>query len=353
MNLPQNPVARTTIVLGLFGFVAAGVLAGVHALTKAPIAATEAALKAKARVALLPADRYLDRVATNVAALVNTGKLATADTNEKIFPTKARVNPAFSQGFRKDGATAGFVVEVETPTGYGGALKLNVGIVVRSNDGYGVPVLSGFMVVSHRETPGLGTAALDQLRTNYAGKGRGLAAVDPASRVDARTGATISSLAVKDALAAALKFALGLLRHDFINLALPERELFMVPYAQKFTPVALSNAAASNVRELVEVQFFGRTTGYIAKVLVVENGTRYLGLVGFTDTDRKVYQAKLYTMPVEKGQAFEARPVDGGVFNQADRDKLAKDESKGVQTRGLVAGALEAYDILKRTGRWK
>ena len=57
MKLPRNPIARTTIVLGTFGFVAAGVLAGVNALTLAPIAATEAALKAKALDALVPAER--------------------------------------------------------------------------------------------------------------------------------------------------------------------------------------------------------------------------------------------------------------------------------------------------------
>jgi len=104
---------------------------------------------------------------------------------------------------QKEGKTQGYVVEVSSK-GYGGAIKIFVGVDMESN-------ITGVMLASHNETPGLGSKAADKAFTQqYLGQipekafsvVKGVA--DEDHEIQAVSGATISSRAVTQGVADAV-----------------------------------------------------------------------------------------------------------------------------------------------------
>ena len=92
----------------------------------------------------------------------------------------------------RDNVLEGYVYELES-RGYGGTVYISAGISASGE-------LTGVMVSSHSETKGLGGADEDGFMRQFVG----LTTDDEALAVDAMSGATISSNAVKNAVAEAL-----------------------------------------------------------------------------------------------------------------------------------------------------
>lgn len=102
----------------------------------------------------------------------------------------------------KDGETVGYCVQV-APKGFGGALTLIVGV---NTDG----TVAGAKVTAHSETPGLGAKSQDaEWIAQYAGQPAdgSLAVTKDGGRINAITGATITSRAVTKGVNAAAEFA--------------------------------------------------------------------------------------------------------------------------------------------------
>jgi len=103
---------------------------------------------------------------------------------------------------RKDGAFAGAAVESSTTKGYGGTIKVMIGVTA---DGK----LRGIEILEHKETPGLGAKIASRaFRSRFAG--RDIAKANWAVKkdggdIDHITAATISSRAVVEAVKAGLE----------------------------------------------------------------------------------------------------------------------------------------------------
>lgn len=158
--------------LTLIALVAAGLLAGVYTLTKGPIEATNAKMKAEAKTAVLP---KVDGI--QVAE--------EAEEAEGLLIYKAYAGEEL----------VGAAVEV-SENGFGGAFRMMVGF---DKEG----TITGFKVLEHQETPGLGSKMQEWFTT--AKNKQCVVGVNPGKvnftvskdggDVDAITAATISSRA--------------------------------------------------------------------------------------------------------------------------------------------------------------
>ena len=104
----------------------------------------------------------------------------------------------------KNGNLIGYVFSATSPSGYGGDVKVAIGVSAKTNK------LTGFTVLSHSETAGLGAKATeDDFKSQFIGKSanginytKNGASSD--NEIDALSGATITSNAVCEAVDSAL-----------------------------------------------------------------------------------------------------------------------------------------------------
>ncbi len=184
MKLTAEQMLRAGAVLGGFAIVAAGVLAGTHALTKDRIVAAQQQRLLTQLHAVLPAEHYDNDIAAD-----------TIELNE------AQLNPAAAVTVyraRRQGQPTAAIFQVMTPDGYSGPITLLIGVDL---DG----TLSGVRVVAHKETPGLGDK-IDADRSDWILGFTGLSLSNPGPRdwkvkkdggiFDQFAGATITPRAV-------------------------------------------------------------------------------------------------------------------------------------------------------------
>ena len=168
---------RETVKLGvrlmLFAMVAGLLLAVVNAVTEGPIALNERLKADGARI-----------------AVIGDYAFEPLDTDTSAYDAIRGVYAALDE----DGRTVGYVYDLVS-RGYGGDVVLSVGV----KDG----AVSGVSVASHTETKGLGTADEAPFLQSFLG----LSQADEAQGVDAMSGATVSSNAVRGAVAQALAHA--------------------------------------------------------------------------------------------------------------------------------------------------
>lgn len=168
---------RETVKLGvrlmLFAMVAGLLLAVVNAVTEEPIALNERLKADGARI-----------------AVIGDYAFEPLDTDTSAYDAIRGVYAALDE----DGRTVGYVYDLVS-RGYGGDVVLSVGV----KDG----AVSGVSVASHTETKGLGTADEAPFLQSFLG----LSQTDEAQGVDAMSGATVSSNAVRGAVAQALAHA--------------------------------------------------------------------------------------------------------------------------------------------------
>ena len=168
---------RETVNLGvrlmLFALVAGLLLAMVNAVTEEPIARNERLKADGSRIAVI-GDYAFEPV----------------DTDTSGYDAIRSVYAALDD----DGGTVGYVYELVS-RGYGGDVVLSVGV----RDG----AVSGVSIASHAETKGLGSADVAPFLQRFTG----LSQPEEAQSVDAMSGATVSSNAVRGAVSQALAHA--------------------------------------------------------------------------------------------------------------------------------------------------
>lgn len=127
---------KTAITLVAFAFVGTAMLAYVYNITRAPIEANEKAARLALFKQILPESTYdNDLLKDNVEIAPND----LLGNRQAIIANIAK----------KDGKTAGVILEAMAHDGYAGDIKLLIAIRA---DG----AISGVRVLSHKETPGLG-----------------------------------------------------------------------------------------------------------------------------------------------------------------------------------------------------
>lgn len=158
-------LARLVIVLAVICLVMATLLGLVNSITEEPIKAnTEKTVQDSLKV-VMPADSY-EEVAY--------------DGNE------TSVKAVYKAG------DAGYVVEVLSPNGFGGAIDMMTGVDVEGN-------VTGIAVISHAETSGLGSKATDpEWQAQFVGANGSVSVEKDGGAIVAITGSTITSRAVCD-----------------------------------------------------------------------------------------------------------------------------------------------------------
>ncbi len=175
-------LVRYALVLAVICTAAAATLATVFEVTKAPIAASRAAVVQQAIRTVLPEfDRVVDAAQAKAA----------------LDPGQPEMYPAY-----RDGALMGAAVKVTDRGGYGGDVTLMVGVLADGS-------VHAIRVLAHKETPGLGSKMGEE---KFSGQFRGLTPPAPGlgvtkdgGTIQAITGATISSRCVTRAVNAAVK----------------------------------------------------------------------------------------------------------------------------------------------------
>ncbi len=160
---------RYVVVLTLISVVAAALLAIVNQVTADPIAQARRAKTLNALQKVLPPfDNEPDQ--------------------EMIQVEGSEIYPA-----RKDGKLVGVAVKVTDPKGYAGDVTFMVGLKGDPN----APIVNGYDLLAHKETPGLGTKLADEPFIGQFNEltfpADGLKVVKDGGTIDAITGATISS----------------------------------------------------------------------------------------------------------------------------------------------------------------
>lgn len=189
----KNKFLKNCLALFLITLIAGVSLAVVNEITKEPIAQAENNAKLAAYNEVF-VDVQFEEIADSAEILkANAGKVSPAAVEEVLLAKD------------KDGNTAGYVMSAVSPNGYGGDIKVAVGISSKDD------TISGISILSNNETAGLGSKCTDdEFKSQFKGKSaKGIqftktgASTD--SEIDAISGATITTNAVTQAVNAALE----------------------------------------------------------------------------------------------------------------------------------------------------
>lgn len=184
----ENSLKNMFLSLTVITVVVGALLGAVAMVTAEPIAQATAAAQTQAIKAVAP---EFDTVGEATTATSTNGEAAT------IFPVM------------KGGQEVGKAVQAITKNGFGGKVTVMIGFDAQNN-------ISGYAVLNHAETPGLGSKMPDWFQKdgkgNVIGKNPGtnnLTVSKDGGEVDAITAATISSRAFLDAVAQAYSVVAG------------------------------------------------------------------------------------------------------------------------------------------------
>lgn len=177
----KSSLVNMVLSLGIITVVAAAALAGVYTATKEPIAQAKAEKQKSAIGQVLPDIQFNNNPADEAAEVTVDGETVT------VFPA------------RQDGELVGIAVESHDTNGFSGLITVMYGFNPSGD-------ITGFAVMQHAETPGLGSK-MDEWFSNPAHTVIGLNAntanltvSKDGGDVDAITAATISSRAFLRAL---------------------------------------------------------------------------------------------------------------------------------------------------------
>lgn len=187
----MTTIWRPALMLALMALLAAALLAGLDRLTGERIE-----------------DQHRAHKLQTVAAMLEPGSHDNDLLNDTTtLPIAGLPQPATVYRARLNGIARAAVIELTTPKGYSGDIRLLVAVDT-------VGTVLGVRVIEHRETPGLGDL-IEVERSQWIRQfdGRSLGNPDPArwtpdrrgGGFDTLTGATISSAAVTDAVRRALE----------------------------------------------------------------------------------------------------------------------------------------------------
>ena len=193
----KNKFLKNCLALFVITLVAGISLAFVNEVTKEPIAKAQDKARLEAYEVVYPNAEF--KVMDNSDEILK----ASSKSLEKENLSQCSVDDVLAVT-DKNGNLIGYVFSATSPSGYGGDIKVAIGV---SNKTYKI---SGFTVLSHSETAGLGAKATeDEFKSQFIGKSanginytKNGASND--TEIDALSGATITSNAVCEAAASAL-----------------------------------------------------------------------------------------------------------------------------------------------------
>ncbi len=193
----KNKFLKNCIALFLITLVAGVSLAFVNEVTKEPIAQAQDKARLEAYEVVYPVAKFetldnTDDILKQSKASLKKENLSQCTVDDVLKATD------------DEGNTIGYVFSATSPSGYGGDVKIAVGVSNEDN------AITGFTVLSHSETAGLGAKATeDEFKSQFIGKSaNGInytkTGASSDSEIDALSGATITSNAVCEAVDSAL-----------------------------------------------------------------------------------------------------------------------------------------------------
>lgn len=193
----MNKIVKNTLVLTIITLVAGTLLGLVYEVTKAPIATAQENAKQKAYKTVLADASTFEEYAgfdeSKASAALKEGGYENDDISEVAVAKD------------KSGEEIGYVVTVTSHEGYGGDIKISVGIL---SDG----TVKGIEMLSISETAGLGMKAAepafkDQFKDKQVEKfAYTKSGEEGEDKIDALSGATITTNAVTNAVDSALVY---------------------------------------------------------------------------------------------------------------------------------------------------
>lgn len=193
----KNKFLKNCLALFVITLVAGISLAFVNEVTKEPIAKAQDKARLEAYEVVYPNAEF--KVMDNSDEILK----ASSKSLEKENLSQCSVDDVLAVT-DKNGNLIGYVFSATSPSGYGGDIKVAVGVSNKTNK------ITGFTVLSHSETAGLGAKATeDEFKSQFIGKSanginytKNGASND--TEIDALSGATITSNAVCEAVDSAL-----------------------------------------------------------------------------------------------------------------------------------------------------
>ena len=193
----KNKFLKNCLALFLITLVAGVSLAFVNEITKEPIAQAQDKARLEAYEVVYPNAKFetldnTEEILKNSSASLKKENLSQCTVDDVLKATD------------ESGNTIGYVFSATSPSGYGGDVKVAVGVSNKDNS------ITGFTVLSHSETAGLGAKATkDEFKSQFIGKSaNGInytkTGSSSDSEIDALSGATITSNAVCEAVDSAL-----------------------------------------------------------------------------------------------------------------------------------------------------
>ena len=191
--MKKSGILSGAFVLLVITLIAGLLLSAVHEWTREPIAKAEREAKEAAYRQVLSGEAYaeLDNGTDRVAAFNDTLASGTYDADGVSYQRAVIEEALLVQD--KAGNMIGYVLTVVSKSGYNGEIRLALGV---SPDG----AIQGMRVLAHSETAGFGAGCE---KPEYLETFVGDATVDD---VDAITGATYTTKAIREAVGAALCF---------------------------------------------------------------------------------------------------------------------------------------------------
>lgn len=193
----KNKFLKNCLALFVITLVAGVSLAFVNEVTKEPIAKAQDKARLEAYEVVYPNAEF--KVMDNSDEILKDS----SKSLEKENLSQCSVDDVLSV-MDKNGNLIGYVFSATSPSGYGGDIKVAIGVSNKTNK------ITGFTVLSHSETAGLGAKATeDEFKSQFIGKSanginytKNGASND--TEIDALSGATITSNAVCEAVDSAL-----------------------------------------------------------------------------------------------------------------------------------------------------
>ena len=193
----KNKFLKNCLALFLITLVAGVSLAFVNEITKEPIAQAQDKARLEAYEVVYPNAKFetldnTEEIPKNSSASLKKENLSQCTVDDVLKATD------------ESGNTIGYVFSATSPSGYGGDVKVAVGVSNKDNS------ITGFTVLFHSETAGLGAKATeDEFKSQFIGKSaNGInytkTGASSDSEIDALSGATITSNAVCEAVNSAL-----------------------------------------------------------------------------------------------------------------------------------------------------
>ena len=207
---PISGIIKDTLIIFIITLVAGGVLGFVYELTKEPIEKQKLE-----KMAAACAEVFKEEDASGNLKDVESLTFTQVAVNKKTVQTYATettdINADITELYearKTDGTLYGYVIAVETKEGYGGLIRIYMGVTMDKT-------VKGISILEIHETPGLGMRAEEVLVPQFRDVSASEFTVTKKgamsdSEIDAITSATITSKAVTRGVNFGLKFFDGL-----------------------------------------------------------------------------------------------------------------------------------------------